>query len=192
MFDFIKARVIGVTQPVVDQQYVKECFDYNPLNGVLTWKERPITHFNTERSWKTFNSQKKGKEISTKGNHGYLQVAINKKIYLAHRICVLWMTGEMPEFVDHEDHDRTNNKWSNLKTVSQQQNNKNLKMRKTNTSGVTGVRWCNRDNLWTSRIQVNYKNINLGSFSNIFDAVCARKSAEIQYNFHINHGVENV
>jgi len=174
---------------LLDKQYVRECFAYNEYTGQLSWKERPKDHFKTERGWKTFNTQKKGKIIATKGNHGYLQVAINKKIYLVHRICFLWMLGEIPAFVDHEDHDRSNNAWSNLKAVSQQDNNKNLDMRKTNTSGITGVRWCTRDKAWTARIQVNYENMNLGNFDNIFDAACARKAAEVRFNFHINHGV---
>ena len=172
-----------------DQQFIKECFDYDLLTGELTWRERPAGHFRTERGWKTFNSQKKGKVVATKGNHGYLQVAINKKIYLVHRLCFLWMNGEMPDFVDHEDHNRTNNSWTNLKPVTQQGNSKNLDMRKSNTSGITGVRWCTRDNAWTARIQVDYKNVVLGNFNNIFDAACARKSAEVQFSFHGNHGV---
>lgn len=174
---------------LLDQQYVKECFDYNEETGDLFWKERPKSHFKTEKGWQTFNTQKKGKLVGTKGNHGYLQVAINKKVYLAHRICFLWMIGFIPDFVDHEDHNRVNNSWGNLKGVSQQGNNKNLNMRKTNTSGITGVRWCTRDKAWTARIQVNYESLNLGHFNNIFDAACARKAAEIQFNFHVNHGV---
>lgn len=175
-----------------DQKYIKECFDYDPELGSLVWKERPLAHFNTEKGWKTFNSQKKGKVVATVGSHGYLQVAINKKVYLVHRLCFLWMNGEIPSFVDHEDHNRTNKSWANLKAVTQQDNSKNLDMRKSNTSGITGVRWCTRDKAWTARIQVNYKNIVLGNFNTIFDAACARKSAEVQFSFHENHGVSNV
>ena len=41
---------------------------------------------------------------------------------------------------------------------------------------------------WAAAIYVNGKLIYLGGYKKIFDAACARKSAERKYGFHLNHG----
>ena len=33
------------------------------------------------------------------------------------------------------------------------------------------------------------KDIDLGCFKDKFEAICARKSAEFKYGFHMNHGI---
>ncbi len=55
------------------------------------------------------------------------------------------------------------------------------KLRKNNTSKVTGVSYDKQNKNWRARIFVKGKNINLGSFSNIEDAIEARKEAEEKY-----------
>lgn len=50
-----------------------------------------------------------------------------------------------------------------------------------NTSGVTGVKWHSRDNIWGAWIRVNHKNMYLGRFENFDDAINARKEAENKY-----------
>lgn len=50
-----------------------------------------------------------------------------------------------------------------------------------NTSGYKGVCWDKSKNKWISQIQVNKKNIRLGYFTNIEDAIKARKEAEEKY-----------
>lgn len=48
--------------------------------------------------------------------NGYIQIGINKKLFRAHRLAFLYMTGEWPKSdVDHIDMDRKNNKWANLR-----------------------------------------------------------------------------
>ncbi len=70
--------------------------------------------------------------------------------------------------VNHKDFNILNNKLSNLELVSQRENanRKHLK----STSKYTGVYWYKRDKKWKSRIQINGKNKNLGTFENEHDA----------------------
>lgn len=68
-------------------------------------------------------------------------------------------------------------------------NSLNHKLRKENTSGLNGVYWKTARNKWAAIIKVNTKPIWLGSFEDIFDAYCARKSADNKYGFHEDHGV---
>ena len=46
--------------------------------------------------------------------------------------------------------------------------------------GCSGVNWCRRREKWLARITTNGKQTRLGSFEDWFEAVCARKSAEVR------------
>lgn len=83
--------------------------------------------------------------------------------------------------VDHINGDVLDNRKSNLRIATRQQNNMNRRVSSNNTSGVTGVSFCRSYNKWQSTISVNGKMIHLGLFSNIEDAVAARRAAEERY-----------
>ena len=55
---------------------------------------------------------------------------------------------------------------------------KSKKVRKNNTSGVPGVTWICRDQLWRATIFFKGKSYYLGGYRNLEDAVKARKEAE--------------
>ena len=54
-------------------------------------------------------------------------------------------------------------------------------MYKNNTSGETGIWWFSDRNRWVAEIRVNNKKKTIGYFSDIKDAVKARKHAEEKY-----------
>ena len=83
--------------------------------------------------------------------------------------------------VDHINRDPLDNRKSNLRIVSNQQNSMNKGLQKRNTSGHKGVSWDKSKNKWYTYITVNYKLINLGRFSILEDAVEVRRQAEIKY-----------
>lgn len=57
---------------------------------------------------------------------GYRQIRISKKLYKAHRLAFLVMTGRLPEGqIDHIDGDRANNAWGNLRECSNSENQQN-------------------------------------------------------------------
>jgi hypothetical protein len=57
-----------------------------------------------------------------------------------------------------------------------------------NRSGVTGVYFCNSRFRFMATIYNKGKYIRLGSFKDLFEAICARKSAQNKYGYHANHG----
>lgn len=83
--------------------------------------------------------------------------------------------------VDHIDHNKLNNRKSNLRICRHADNMKNTSMRVDNTSGFTGVRFDQRRGKWYAEIQANGKTHYLGSFNNFDDAVNARIEGEKQY-----------
>ena len=88
--------------------------------------------------------------------------------------------------VDHIKHERMDkiiydNRKQNLRIIDRTGNNRNVHIRKDNTSGVTGVAWDARNQKWDASICVNKKNISLGSFDNFEDAVRVRKEAQKEH-----------
>jgi len=123
---------------------------------------------------------------------GYVLISVKSGRYMAHRLAFLYMLGRFPlDQTDHINHNRSDNRWANLRDINNLDNGRNISMKKTNTSGITGVYWHKKNNNWCSRIAVNGKTINIGSFDNKTDAAIARLMAEQKYGFHENHGVKS-
>lgn len=183
---------------MISSDYLNECFIYNKDTGILIWKDRPRGHFNTDRGHKTFLSQKYGKETgcvsTTSCGMSYIKVAINKKLYLAHRIIWIMVNGDIPDGfeIDHIDHDGTNNSINNLRLVCSSDNKKNRTKVKTNKSGCMGVYFNRRINKWVAEIVSKGDHIGLGSYSDKNDAIEARRKAEIKFKFHNNHGGDKI
>lgn len=83
--------------------------------------------------------------------------------------------------IDHINRNRLDNRKSNLRIVTLQENSFNQSVYKNNTSGVAGVLFNKSKNKWEASIQVNKKRIYLGTFINKEDAINARKEAEEKY-----------
>ena len=83
--------------------------------------------------------------------------------------------------VDHVDGDGLNNLRSNLRLADYQQNKRNSRIPKNNTSGVKGVHWHSRDRKWVARIKIDYVYYHLGKFDNIADAAAVRLAAEKEH-----------
>ena len=82
---------------------------------------------------------------------------------------------------DHINRNTFDNRKSNLRTATYQENARNSSIAKNNTSGVTGVTWNQRDKCWQARIGMGYKSKSLGCFSNKDDAIVARLKGEQKY-----------
>lgn len=87
---------------------------------------------------------------------GYMQIVVNRRLYYAHRLAWLLMTGAWPASqVDHIDGDRKNNRFANLREASPSENQQNIKRKSNNTSGFPGVSWSNKAQLWKAQIGCN-------------------------------------
>jgi hypothetical protein len=84
--------------------------------------------------------------------------------------------------VDHIDRNTLNNSKSNLRRCSKGENNRNVAMRKTNTSGYKGVTWYKSRSKWMAQIKVNKKHITLGYFDNPQKAHEAYCEASAKYH----------
>lgn len=130
---------------------------------------------------------KKGKEAGCILKRGYFTTKFRQKIYFNHRIIYFLNTGVDPQEkqIDHIDGNRLNNKIWNLRPATDKQNKDNVRKRKDNTSGVTGVCWNKRDKMWNTFITTNNIRLNLGCFhkSDKDKAIAVRIAVELDPRF---------
>ena len=166
-----------MTTEILTQDELKSLLYYNPHFGVFVW-----TAFRHKGAIK-------GNIAGCVSDNWYRRIKINGKRYLAHRLVFLYLYGRFPaEQVDHINGIKDDNSRKNLREVSSQQNNRNKARNKNNTSGMTGVYWDKAGGKWRPGISVNKKLLHLGSFDDYSEACSVRKSAEIKYGYHENHG----
>ena len=79
---------------------------------------------------------------------------------------------------DHINRNRLDNRKTNLRAVTRQENMKNKSIYKSNTSGYRGVKWNARLNKWQVQITKNKQRTHLGVFEELQDAIAARRFAE--------------
>lgn len=157
------------------QADLKKWFHYDPLTGIFTRRE----------------CRGRGAAGSVAGRpdkDGYLRVRIGRHYYSLHRLAFLYMTGRMPAgVVDHEDHCTANNRFKNLRDVSQLKNTQNHKpsARKTKgrTSSFLGVWLCSKTGKWVAQIRINGRLKTLGRF--IEEAAAGQAYVDAKKIYHV-------
>lgn len=159
---------------MITQKDIKSNFKYK--NGTLIWIRRA-------------GGVQIGDVAGTKNLRGYYQTSINGKIILIHRAIFLYHHGYLPEFLDHADGDKTNNRIENIRKATKSQNQMNIGLISTNTSGIKGVHWCSYRSRWVCQIVANGKHINLGRYKEKSKAIDIIRSARVKLHGEFaNHG----
>lgn len=184
--------------PLPPLEFLHECFIYNKKTGLLTWKKRPKSHFDASWAMNVFNHVWPGKVAGSKRKYiynTYISIGIHynntQKSYFAHRIIWLMNHGSIDaeSDIDHIDHNGLNNRLSNLREVTPQENQLNQNMRKDNTSGFMGVTKSNHGERWIGRAGYKGKRHYVGTFDTPEKANIAVKAKQKELGFHENHGV---
>lgn len=108
---------------------------------------------------------------------GYIVSRRNGRVAKLHR---LLMGEPKSSVVDHKNGDKTDNRRSNLRITNNKENCRNMKIKKTNTSGFPGIRVRESGN-YQVRITVNRKELHIGTFRSFDEAKEARIKAERKY-----------
>lgn len=108
--------------------------------------------------------------------------AYNNNIGLMHRYI---LKPNDDDFVDHINHDRTDNRRSNLRICNNSENLRNMVSR-VGSSKYKGVCWHKKANKWVAYIGFNNKLIHIGLFMREMDAARAydEKAIELFGEFH--------
>ena len=155
------------------KEVLNSLFDYNENTGIFIWKN-------------SICNVKQG-DIAGVANRGYVVIGINGCTFLAHRLAWIYVNGEINETIDHINHIRNDNRMCNLRPASRLEQNRNRTKQINNTSGHTGISFVESRNRWRARIKVEGKDIHLGFYKTINEAIKARYDAKILYSFHTNH-----
>jgi HNH endonuclease/AP2 domain len=113
-----------------------ELLDYDDQTGEFRWLKQ------------TSPRVRVGQIAGMRNRDGYRFIAIDGRIYPAHRLVWLYKTGKWRSgMIDHRDGDPSNNHWDNLRPATQSQNCANRRVPRHNTCGLKGVsqhrgRWC--------------------------------------------------
>ncbi len=164
-----------MSKPILTQQYLKEIIHYNPKTGLFKWtSEKKYANSHT---------------IGYTNPYGYHSIMIDGRNFPAHRLAWLYVYGIFPpNQVDHINHDKLDNRISNLRAVTNQDNQRNRRFTG-NSSGFMGVYWDKARSKWKTQIKVNQVVVNLGRYDDITEAISMRLTAEDHYGFHSNHGI---
>jgi hypothetical protein len=156
--------------PLTAEQ-LRALLTYIPSTGAFVWKPNPLRP-------KEWNTKYSGTQAGTILPRGYVQVMVNSRLYLAHRLAYLWMTGSWPESeVDHRNGDGTDNAWGNLRAATSSQQKMNKRVRSDSQSGIKGITLDRRRGLWSVRIEARGQRYWFGYFKTAEEASAARAEA---------------
>jgi len=160
---------------MLTQELLKHYLHYDELNGVFTWK------FNR----RGINAG----EVAGHFSKRYVAISVNSRLYYAHRLAWLYVYGSFPKGqIDHINRNKLDNRIVNLRDIEPMENQKNMCLRKNNSSGFNGVYFCRNRKKFVAQITINRKTISLGAFENVEDAINVRKVANAKYGFYKTHG----
>lgn len=157
-----------MSEPILTQSRLRELFDYDPDTGVFT---RRVGRGGVALV---------GRKVGNYAGGGYLKVSINKRNEYLHRLAWLYMYGKYPNgVIDHINGVKDDNRLTNLRDVTRSENQHNMSTRINCWTGCLGVSWVAKSCKWKVRITVRHKEIHLGLFATLAEAIAARQAAKL-------------
>lgn len=140
---------MSTSNSTLTAERLRELLDYSRETGHFFWR---VSVSSTGRAGRPAGCLKSA--------HGYTVIRIDKRLYLAHRLAFLHVTGEWPTaLVDHIDMNKANNRWENLRPATKSQNAQNKSVAQSNNlkSGLLGIYWSERNKSWGAKVNVDRK-----------------------------------
>jgi len=155
-------------------QMIKQLPNKEYLQSIFEYHDGQLFQKNSR------GASKKGKKVGWLEKSGYFSTNVDNVRYRLHRLIYQYHLGFCPEFLDHIDCNKTNNKIENLRPATIFENNRNRKVTTKNKSGLKGAFWDKQHKKWKSSIKINNKSIHLGHFENSLDAHLAYKKESLK------------
>ena len=153
---------------ILTQDRLKQLLNYDPETGKFTWRV-------------SVSTVRTGNTAGTTDPKGYVRIAIDRKVYAAHRLAWLYAHGSWPaNEIDHINRQRSDNRICNLREADRSLNCHNSNIRKDNISGHRGVGWHKHQKKWRARISLSGQMKELGYFKDKESAIAAYNAAAIE------------
>lgn len=124
-----------------------------------------------------------GNVTGTLNSWGYVQVRVNGKVYMAHRLAWLYVYGQWPQNqIDHINRRKTDNRIINLREATASENAQNVTAHKDNAAGARGIYFDKSRNRWVAELCLNDKVVFKQRFKDKLAAINARAKAEEQFH----------
>lgn len=143
---------------MITHEELIQVMTYDPQTGVFSWNKKR-------------NGIRNMDNAGCVTKRGYVNIYINYKKYLAHRLAWFYVYGEWPsKQIDHINGDKSDNRISNLRLANGSENQLNRWIDSRNTSGIKGVCWHKNNKKWQASASLGGKEYYLGQYVNIKDA----------------------
>lgn len=136
--------------------YIKEKFAYDPMTGEIRAKYLD------------------GKPVGSVAGNGYINLHLEGKRLLAHRVAWAIHYGDWPSgFIDHVNRDRSDNRVGNLRQATSSQNHHNTGPSSRNTTGFKGVSYRPLTDKYIAVIHASKRQKYIGRFATAEEAAAA-------------------
>jgi HNH endonuclease len=147
-------------RPRVSRARLRKLLHYDPDTGEFRWRRRVRPAI------------PRGAIAGSLDIQGYWRITIKGRRYPAHHLAWLYKKGSWcSSVIDHRDGNRSNNRWSNLRSATRTQSNANRGLNRNNTCGLKGV--SRNGQRWRAAIHKNRRKRHLGNFPTPQDAHAA-------------------
>jgi hypothetical protein len=156
---------------VLTQERLKEILRYDPETGLFTRLEASKQ-----------NRRFIGTVAGSCNGKGYVFIRVEGRLYAAHRLATLYMTGEWPKaMTDHRNTITNDNRWENIRPATNRQNQHNRGPRSDSSTGLKLIQWYKPYSCYTVRMNVDGKKRHFGYFSDLPSAIDA--AAQVMLTF---------
>jgi hypothetical protein len=153
----------------IDCNQLREILEYQPETGLFFWKKKR-------------NGISVGQLAGGKDRDGYIRIRIDNVKYAAHRLAWMYIHNDFPKnFIDHINGIKIDNRICNIRDVTRSENMQNL-FKPQGRNIYIGVYKNQNANTWYSKIEINGKQIRLGTFKTPEEANIAYKKAKLIYH----------
>jgi hypothetical protein len=166
-----------MAKSALSDQVIRQVVSYDPETGRL---------FKLGRVYRNnFIEYGEPLEITGKNPLGYIQLSVQGRVYLGHRMGWYLHHGEWPQVIDHINGDRADNRIQNLRNCRQSDNVQNLRGAKSNSNtGLLGVSFDKERGKFVAGIGLGGKRKAIGRFDTAEDAHEAYLAVKRQVHSH--------
>lgn len=144
---------MNLAENKISIERVNQLIFYDPGNGAFFWR--------VQRGY----TASPGASAGCVAQHRYLQITIERTKIMAHRLAWAIMTGNWPSAqIDHINCNGLDNRFSNLREATSEQNAWNRRLSGRNKSGFKGVSWNKNETKWVASIRFQGRKTHLGYF----------------------------